>query len=101
MTGLHRIQVSAMTDHHEGPVVNERRDMPRRKALKGGKVVFNNHGSIFDCAIRNLSKSGALIILPNAIAIPNEFELKYDGVMPRCAVKWRRIDRLGIGFFLE
>jgi PilZ domain len=69
---------------------DERRRFPRRRALKTGRIVFNNRHSAIDCAVRNLSAHGALLLLPNVVDIPNDFELYIDGTYHPAHVVWRK-----------
>lgn len=54
----------------------ERRIAPRTKTLKRGKVYFNNMSSTFDCVVRNISATGALLTLDEAAHLPKEFEIR-------------------------
>lgn len=79
--------------------MEERRELPRGRALKAGKIVLNVHGSVVDCTIRNLTKRGALLLVPSLVGIPESFELVLEpNVHHDCHVKWRGEDRLGVEF---
>ena len=76
------------------------RRVPRRKVLKGGKIVSHHlHGAI-DVRIRDLSEAGALIELPLATLLPQTFDLlvmsEYK-IYPSI-IRWRRGDRMGLEF---
>jgi hypothetical protein len=82
----------------KAPGDQERRAVPRHRVLKAGKVAFNKGNSVIDCTIRNLSDIGALVIVPNAVSVPETFELRWaDNVRP-CIVTWRSLDRLAVRF---
>ena len=78
--------------------MDERRTNERRRALRTGKIVWNKGGSVIDCTVRNVSKTGAQIGVLNVVAVPEEFELRWDGNAQRCMVMWRKPDRIGVKF---
>ena len=43
--------------------------------LRAGKIVFNNKSSVIDCMVRNLSPTGACLLVSNVIGVPSTFEL--------------------------
>ena len=77
----------------------DNRREPRQRALKSGRIVFNNRYSVFDCTVRNLSPSGAMLIVTGQ-GIPDTFDLELEGgsVRHSCRVMWRKEDRLGVAF---
>jgi hypothetical protein len=83
----------------EGAAMEERRNNERRRGLRAGKIVLNNGCSVIDCTVRNISKTGALIGVLSAVAVPQEFALRWDGNIQQCVVIWRRPDRIGVKFF--
>ncbi|MCB8838199.1 PilZ domain-containing protein [Aurantimonas sp. VKM B-3413] len=54
----------------------ERRVAPRMRVLKRGKVIFNNGFSTFDCVVRNVSATGALLTLAESAHLPKEFSIR-------------------------
>jgi hypothetical protein len=78
----------------------ERRDSERHKALKGGRIVFNNLASSIDCIIRDRSESGARLDVDTVLGIPDRFELVFsDGSRPRqCRIRWKTGHALGVRF---
>jgi hypothetical protein len=76
----------------------EKRTTERRRTLRAGKIVLNEGSSVIDCTVRNTSKTGAQIGVPNAVTVPEEFELRWDGNAQRCIVIWRKPDRIGVKF---
>ena len=78
------------------PSKDEPRRLPRRRTLKNGRIVFNNRNSTIDCTVRNLSKDGALLLLPNVVGIPDDFELHINGVSHATHVVWRSNGQLGV-----
>jgi hypothetical protein len=76
----------------------ERRTGYRQRVLKTGKIIFNGSASVIDCAVRNVSESGACLMVVNAVVVPAEFTLQWDGGSRFCSVVWRQINRLGVEF---
>jgi len=73
---------------------------PRRRTLKGGKIIFNQRSSVITCSIVNLSNTGACLEVPSTVGIPGIFELRFepgDGLHV-CEVAWRNERRLGVRF---
>jgi hypothetical protein len=64
----------------------EKRVSERRRALRTGKIVLNKGGWVIDCTVRNISKTGALLGVLCVATVPEEFELRWDGNVQRCAV---------------
>ena len=82
---------------HEGA---ERRSERRLRTLKAAKIVLNRGRSVFDCTIRNLSPSGALIQVPSMVGIPERFEIVMGGGATHrpCCVRWRTGRLMGVHF---
>lgn len=77
----------------------ERRKEPRIKSLKGGRIVYLNGAATRDCAIRNLSASGAKLIIDSTAGIPDQFSLLFeDGSQRWCIVRWRKLSEIGVEF---
>lgn len=76
----------------------ERRQSPRRKVLKGGRIAFAS-GAIA-CTVRNLSETGASLDVPNALGLPPSFILVIDrdGFTRRCHPVWCSDRRVGVAF---
>ena len=80
----------------------ECRKSPRKRALKGGRIVFDNLHPGIDCVVRNLSPHGALLQLSNLIGIPDDFELYIDGeaTCHAASTVWKRDGKMGVEFGL-
>jgi PilZ domain len=78
--------------------MDERRASPRARRLKAGKILLNDGHSVFDCSVRNVSASGACLLVGNGFLLPGDFKLTLDGDTRRCDVVWRRLDRMGVSF---
>ncbi|KKB10182.1 PilZ domain-containing protein [Devosia chinhatensis] len=71
----------------------------RRRTLKGGKIVFNDGFSTFDCTIRNLSEGGAKLLVASPVGIPKRFRLALDdGRSFDCETAWLGDGEIGVKF---
>ena len=76
----------------------DRRWKPRQPVTLNATLLFDN-GTEIRCAIRNVSPSGALLVVPSILGIPNSFELRVDdGATHRVEVVRRSPNRLGVKF---
>lgn len=78
--------------------MQERRKHPRRRALKGGRIVFNDRFSTLDCTVRNLSPQGALLQVAGPQGIPEVFSLELGAEVHACKVIWQRERQVGVVF---
>ena len=81
------------------PIMSEHRAKPRLRTLKGGSILIGLAATI-DCKIRNLSETGACLIVQSQIGIPDDFALLVKPEMRKrnCHVAWRKADRIGVRF---
>ena len=71
----------------------------RKRTLLGAKIIFNDGHSVYDCLVRNLSDTGAMIQIENPLAAPNTFDLQLsDNRLLTCEVRWRKINSIGVQF---
>lgn len=76
------------------------REAERRRVLLAGKIVHGEGAFTCDCALRNLSDSGARLRLQTEIVLPKSFyviELR-NGIAHECQVIWRDGTELGVKF---
>jgi hypothetical protein len=78
-------------------LADKRTDL-RRRAIKSGKIVFNQRNSVIDCTLRNISQTGAMVSVTHAVSVPDEFELRWDDKARLCTVVWRKLDTFGVKF---
>lgn len=77
----------------------ERREIPRTRALKAGRAILAGGYSTFDCMVRNLSQAGAKVQFESTADIPADFRLRFeDGTTHDCHVRWRTARELGVEF---
>jgi hypothetical protein len=78
----------------------ERRNDSRSRSFLGARIIFNGRNSTIDCLIRNISPTGARLLLDDNVVIPNEFELqipKQDRSF-QARLAWRRGGEFGVQF---
>ena len=77
----------------------EHRASPRRRTLKGGRIVINNGFSTFECTVRNLSETGARLKVASIIGLPDSFDLVMeDGTRHHCRIAWKSETEVGVTF---
>jgi len=81
----------------------EHRKFPRRRTLKGGRIVFNQGRSTINCMIRDLSPAGARLEVTSSVGIDDEFTLAFDdgSRVQGCVVRRRSVTSLGVEFLPE
>jgi hypothetical protein len=81
-------------------MTQEHRINPRHRTLKGGKIAYAKDTCVVDCVIRNLSDTGASLVVPMTVGIPGRFTLvdAHGGTRHSAEVVWRRGDRIGVHF---
>ena len=81
------------------PIVAERR-VPRRKALLGGLTVSRDGARLVECAIREISTSGARIRIAKGDAIPSNVYLIVSGkdLVHEAVIVWVGSQDIGLKF---
>ena len=74
--------------------------MPRKRTLKGARIIFNHRRSVITCVVHNLTARGALLRVPHVFGIPTHFEFQLDGEATHHSahVVWRDKDKLGVSW---
>lgn len=81
--------------------MEERRQSPPRiRTLKKGRIAFNDHHSVINCIVRNLSSRGACLVVSSPLGVPDSFDLVIDSdaVTKPARVVWRKHDQVGVSF---
>jgi hypothetical protein len=80
--------------------MSDLRSASRVRSLLGARIVFNNRFSTVDCVVRDISASGAKLLVTGANMLPEEFELEIPqkGRKHRVRLVWRRGDVCGVQF---
>lgn len=84
-------------------MTTERRQTPRLRSLLGAQARYNQQRSTLDCVVRNISEGGALIVVPETVLLPPDFELAITQ-RQRCYqahMRWRSGTRIGVSFEVE
>lgn len=78
----------------------ESRIARRNKVLKAGKILVPGNLGVVDCTVRDMSETGARIVVGDQAAVPREFRLvvPMDNTIRDATVKWRRGELIGIAF---
>ena len=76
------------------------RRTPRHKVLKGAKISFHQMMTSTDCTVRNLSDTGACLVVTSQVGVPDDFDLVFDSdrSVKRCHVEWRAGTKIGVSF---
>jgi hypothetical protein len=89
------------THNHTGAEQDgaNRRVARRMRTLKKATIILRGGYSVYDCIVRNISDTGALLQV-TPLGIPAHFELVLDAAIPRrmCTVRWRTESAMGVSF---
>lgn len=55
--------------------MDEKRKAQRRRVLKDGKIVFADGKCLLDCTIRDVSDTGARLLIATTVGVPERFHL--------------------------
>lgn len=82
---------------------NNKRAAHRQRVLKSAKIVSMNQWSLIDCTVRDMSETGAKLMVADPMTIPNlcRFLLPADNTIRDARVAWRRDGSVGIEFIGE
>jgi PilZ domain len=83
--------------------MDDRRRRTRQKSFLRGCIYFNNRRSAADCLVRDISATGARVIISAAVSVPDFVELYIPQKEQtlRAHVQWRRRDEMGVSFAEE
>ena len=78
----------------------ERRCQIRTRTLKSARILFNQHRSVINCTVRNLSPRGACLQVASAVGIPEQFDVIFDAdsSVRACRLVWHKERQLGVEF---
>jgi hypothetical protein len=97
---LFRIARPRMTSNDSKPPSAERRPKPRARVLLSGIVTYGDGAYSFDCSFRNLSETGARLVVGKNTVFPSEFFLINirDRVAYECKLAWNKGTEVGVAF---
>ena len=81
--------------------MQERRRASRTKQFLGGRILFNERCSTFDCLVKDMSVHGARLHLPSTNGMPATFELTLPAKQHEshpARVVWRDDMQAGVEF---
>ena len=78
--------------------MNEKRSAPRRRMLKTAYIVISDKAPKLECAIRNISETGAALEVSTTFGIPKSFDIIIDGARRHCRSVWRTDTKIGVAF---
>ena len=89
-----------MSDPVPSETAVNRRGAQRRRVLKAGIIAFNARHSTLPCTVRDVSNSGARLIVDGSINAPDTFELliELDGLEADCEVVSRKAGEIRAKF---
>jgi PilZ domain len=75
----------------------------RHRVLKSAKIISPNNWSVMDCKLRDVSDTGAQLIVGDQVSIPNEFMLLFpaEKMVRDAKVMWRKDQSVGVEFTSE
>jgi PilZ domain-containing protein len=78
----------------------ERRRQRRARTLKSARILFNQHHSVIDCTVRNLTPNGACLNVESALGIPEQFDVMFeaDHTVRPCRMIWHKERQIGVEF---
>lgn len=81
-------------------VDHDKRSARRLRTLLAAKIILGRGTSVVDCAIRDLSASGARIRVDEVVLLPSTFDILIGAERrrERCRVVWRRPTDIGVVF---
>jgi hypothetical protein len=84
----------------DGSRLMDQRRQTRARTLKSARILFNDHRSVIDCTVRNLSPTGACLNVASALGIPERFDVMFDAdqSIRACRMVWHKEKQLGVEF---
>jgi hypothetical protein len=78
----------------------DRRRAPRLQSLQGAQITDQHNGPAIVCVVRNLSTTGACLLVVSHDGVPDSFDLVLNRDKSRylCRVLWRTANQVGVKF---
>jgi len=78
----------------------DRRASERVRSFLRAQIIFNNRMTTIDCIIKNISSTGARVVLSDTLAVPTDFDIYIPqrNCSHRARLVWRDKDSIGIDF---
>jgi hypothetical protein len=78
--------------------VQDKRTNYRKRILKNAQIILSEKAPKLDCAVRNLTDTGACLQVSTTYGIPATFDVVIEGVRRPCRSIWRTDTKMGIAF---
>ncbi len=78
--------------------MQDKRTNYRKRILKNAQIVLSEKAPKLDCAVRNLTDTGACLQVSTTYGIPATFDVVIEGVRRPCRSIWRTDTKMGITF---
>ena len=78
----------------------DKRGAARQRVLKAAKIITMDNTSVIDCTVRNMSDTGAQLVIEKHVKMPDEFQffLATGDTVRDAVLAWHRGDRVGLKF---
>jgi hypothetical protein len=79
---------------------SDKRIAPRQRVIKSAKIISLDRTTVADCTIRNISNTGAQLVVENQAVVPKDFFFLQpkENTMCQAKVMWRREKLVGVHF---
>ncbi len=78
---------------------DEKRRTTHRRVLLGARISYRALGTSTECRVRDLSDTGACLVISSPVGIPNRFDLVFaNGAVKPCKFEWRKAQQIGVSF---
>ena len=78
--------------------VPEKRTGFRKRVLKSAQIILSEKAPKLDCAVRNLSATGACLQVSTTYGLPTNFDVIIEGSRHQCRAVWRTDTNIGVMF---
>lgn len=78
--------------------MQDKRTNYRKRILKNAQIILSERAPKLDCAVRNLTDTGACLQVSTTYGIPATFDVVIEGVRRPCRSIWRTDTKMGIAF---
>ena len=78
--------------------MGDKRNIFRKRVLKTAHIILSDRAPKLDCAVRNLSDTGACLQVSTTYGIPASFDVVIEGERRACRSIWRTDTKIGITF---
>jgi hypothetical protein len=78
--------------------VPEKRSISRKRVLKSAQIVLSDKAPKLECAVRNISDTGACLQVSTTYGLPMSFDVVIEGTRRQCRAVWRTDTNIGVMF---